>query len=173
MVIVVVAAALDRAIGRGNDVPWHLPGDLRRFKARTVGKAVVMGRRTWASIGERPLPRRRNFVVTRSEAPIVGATKVKSLAEAVALAGAEDLCVLGGAALYQEAYAIADVVYLSLVHTHVSDADTHLPPLGDGWVIAEQERHDGDAHVVVDYTLVRPVVGDARPPFRWPSGDAR
>ncbi len=171
-VVVVVAAALDRAIGKNNDVPWHLPGDLRRFKARTKGKVVVMGRRTWESIGSKPLPGRENLVVSTSKTPFIGAVRVSSVREAIAHADGKELCVLGGAGIYKDALPFAARVVLSLVHTTVPDADTFFPELGDGWVIDSVEEHHEDAFVVVDYVLERAKDdgdGDARPPFRWPT----
>lgn len=167
---IVVAAALDHAIGRGNDVPWHLPGDLKRFKARTRGKTVVMGRRTWESIGSRPLPARRNLVVSRTagfSAP--GAEVVASLNDAIGIAGDVDLCVLGGAGLYAAALAVADRIALSLVHTAIADADTWFPDPGEGWVVVEQVEHGEDALRITDYSLARRHgATDPRPAFTWP-----
>ncbi len=168
---IVVAAALDRAIGKHNDVPWHLPGDLKRFKARTKGKTVVMGRRTWESIGSRPLPGRRNLVVSRTpgfDAP--GGEVTASLQEAIAIAPDVDVCVLGGAGIYAAALAVADRIALSLVHTTVPDADTWFPDPGEGWVIDERVEHHDDALPITDLVLVRRHgPHDPRPAFVWPS----
>jgi dihydrofolate reductase len=168
---IVVAAALDHAIGKKNDVPWHLPGDLKRFKARTKGKTVVMGRRTWESIGSRPLPGRRNLVVSRTpglEAP--GAEVVASLHDAIAVASDVDVCVLGGAGIYAAALAIADRIALSLVHTTVADADTWFPDPGEGWVVDERTEHHDDAWPITDFLLSRRHgPHDPRPPFVWPT----
>ena len=168
---IVVAAALDHAIGRGNDVPWHLPGDLKRFKARTKGRTVVMGRHTWESIGCRPLPGRRNLVVSRTvgfAAP--GAEVVASLHDAIAIAGGADVCVLGGAGIYAAALAVADRIALSLVHTTIPDADTWFPDPGPGWVIEERVEHRQDALPISDLILVRTHgPDDPRPAFVWPA----
>jgi dihydrofolate reductase len=168
---IVVAAALDHAIGRGNDVPWHLPGDLKRFKARTKGRTVVMGRRTWESIGSRPLPGRRNLVVSRTvgfAAP--GAEVVPSLHDAIAIAGGADVCVLGGAGIYAAALAVADRIALSLVHTTIPDADTWFPDPGPGWVVEERVEHRHEALPISDLMLVRGHgPDDPRPAFVWPA----
>jgi dihydrofolate reductase len=155
---IVVAAALDHAIGRGNDVPWHLPGDLKRFKARTKGKAVVMGRRTWESIGSRPLV-------------AAGAEVMPSLQDAISVAGDVDVCVLGGAGIYAAALAVADRIALSLVHTTIDDADTHFPDPGEGWVIETRTEHHDDAHRITDFVLCRRHGDDdPRARFTWPTG---
>jgi dihydrofolate reductase len=168
---IVVAAALDRAIGRGNDVPWHLPGDLKRFKDRTRGKTVVMGRRTWESIGSRPLPGRRNLVVSRTAgftAP--GAEVVPSLLDALAMASDVDVCVLGGAGIYAAALAVADRIVLSLVHTTIPDADTWFPDPGAEWVVDQRVEHREDALPITDLILVRRHgPDDPRPAFVWPA----
>jgi len=175
MIEIVVAAALDHAIGKGNDVPWHLPGDLKRFKARTKGKTVVMGRRTWESIGSRPLPGRRNLVVSKTPAFVApGAEVVPSLHEALALAGDVDVCILGGAGIYAAALAVADRIALSLVHTTVADADTFFPDPGEGWVIESREEHRDDALPISDIILARRHGDDdPRPAFSWPDRPAR
>jgi dihydrofolate reductase len=174
---IVVAAGLDRAIGRKGDVPWHLPGDLKRFKARTLGRTVVMGRRTWESIGAKPLPKRRNIVVSQRAGFVAnGAEVVDSFAAAMALAESDgrcDLAVLGGAGIYAAALAHCDRVILSLVHTTIADADTFFPPIPEGWVVDSVEAHREDALAVDDYVLVRaprePTASETRPPFVWPT----
>jgi dihydrofolate reductase len=172
---IIAAAAYDRAIGRGGDVPWHLPGDLKRFKARTLGRPVVMGRRTWESIGSKPLPRRRNIVVSgRAGFAANGADVVRSLADAIdaVRVGADvDLAVLGGAGIYAAALDVADRIILSLVHTSVPDADTHFPPIPAGWCVDSVEAHREDAIAVDDYILVRAGRAGAvdGPAFVWPT----
>jgi dihydrofolate reductase len=130
-----------------------------------------MGRRTWESIGSRPLPGRRNLVVSRTSgftAP--GAEVVPLLHDAVAIAGDVDVCVLGGAGIYAAALAVADRIALSLVHTTIPDADTWFPDPGEGWVIEERIEHREDALPITDYILARRH-GDAdpRPAFIWPA----
>ena len=113
-----LVAALDRqrGIGRGNDLPWRLPDDLKRFKALTLGKPVLMGRRTAESLG-RALPGRTNLVLTRGgQVPFEGMRAVGSIDEAVAVAragGAQELCVIGGGEVYALALPRADVLRLT------------------------------------------------------------
>ena len=123
----IVARARNGAIGRDNAMPWHLPADLAHFKRTTLGRPVIMGRRTWESIG-RVLPGRRNIVVSRSpgfEAP--GAIVVGSLDEAWSAAGeADEAFVIGGAQLYAEALAAADRVYVTEIAGDI-EGDTFFP----------------------------------------------
>lgn len=127
--LVSLAVAMDRrrAIGRDGALPWHITEDLRRFKAQTWGKPIVMGRRTWEAIG-RPLPGRVNIVITRERdyaAP--GCEVVHSLDAALArVPGAEEVVVIGGGVVYAEALPLADRLYLTLVDAEV-DGDTWFP----------------------------------------------
>lgn len=126
----VVAMDRTRAIGAGGTLPWHLPADLRHFRDITMGKPIIMGRRTHDSIG-RALPGRRNIVVTRNrDWPVPkGCEAAHSLEEALTLAGdAAEVMVIGGAALYRCALPLAQRIYLTEVHTEVG-GDVHFPPL--------------------------------------------
>jgi dihydrofolate reductase len=140
-------AALDRqhAIGRGGAMPWHLPDDLRRFKALTLGKPVLMGRRTALAIG-RALPGRDNLVLTRgTQAPYAGQQVVHSLDEARARAGAE-LAVIGGGEVYALALPQATHLHLTWVDTVVEGADAFFPAFDDtAWQVTSRERHPADA----------------------------
>jgi dihydrofolate reductase len=130
--VLVLVAALDRyrAIGRGNAMPWHLPDDFRHFKALTLGKPVLMGRRTAESLG-RALPGRTNLVLTRSgRVPFDGMQAVATLDEAIAIAGAQNadaLCVIGGGEIYTLTLPQADVLQLTHVDTVVDGADAFFP----------------------------------------------
>lgn len=144
---VLLIAALDRnrAIGRGNALPWHLPDDLKRFKALTLGKPVLMGRRTAESLG-RALPKRRNLVLTRSgRVPFAGMEAVASLDEALAQADGE-LCVIGGGEVYALALPRATHLHLTQVETEVVGADAFFPEFDAGqWRITARELHPADA----------------------------
>lgn len=144
-------AALDRqhAIGRGNALPWHLPGDLQHFKALTLGKLVLMGRRTAESLG-RALPRRRNLVLTRSgTVPFAGMQAVASLEEAIALVaaeGGEELCVIGGGQVYALALPRATHLHLTHVDTVVDGADAFFPRFDPAeWQETARTVHPADA----------------------------
>jgi len=152
---VVVAADERGGIGRAGGLPWHLPEDLKRFKALTMGKPIVMGRRTWDSIG-RPLPGRRSIVVSRQAGlAIEGAEVVGSLEEALRVASdVPEVCVIGGAELYRLALPRADVIHLTRVHATV-EADTFLPALDPSeWEEASSERHDADERHAHPYSFV-------------------
>ncbi len=144
-------AALDRnyAIGKGNALPWRLPDDLKRFKALTLGKPLLMGRKTAESLG-RALPGRRNLVLTRSgHAPFDGMQPVASLDEARAIADADaaaQLCIIGGAQVYASCLPLAARMYLTLVDASVDDADAFFPHFdADQWQVLERDARVADA----------------------------
>jgi dihydrofolate reductase len=144
----VLIAALDRnlAIGKGNALPWHLPDDLKRFKALTLGKPVLMGRRTAESLG-RALPKRTNLVLTRSRyTPFEGMTAVGTLEEAIALAGDDELAVIGGGEIYALTLPHATRLHLTHVDTVVDGADAYFPAFDAAqWRIERREAHAADA----------------------------
>ncbi len=149
IISLIVARGRDGAIGRNGMLPWRISEDLKYFKRLTVGKPVVMGRKTWDSIG-RPLPGRHNIVVTRNKAwQASGATVVTNLAEAIAAAGldpkvrASEIMIIGGAEIYAQALLFADRVYLTQVDIEVPDADAHFPALD----AAQWREVARDAHV--------------------------
>lgn len=153
-------AALDRggAIGKGNALPWHLPADLKRFRQMTLGKPVLMGRRTAESLG-RALPGRRNLVLTGSgRVPFEGMQAVPSIQAALHAAsqeGAEELCVIGGAQVYALALPLAAEMYLTHVDTRVDGADTFFPAFDPGdWQIVARERHRADARHAYGFEFV-------------------
>jgi dihydrofolate reductase len=152
-----LVAALDRnhAIGRAGTMPWHLPDDLRRFKALTLGKPVLMGRRTALAIG-RALPGRTNLVLTRGDAaPYAGQVVVHSLDEAVDRAGAGELAVIGGGEVYALALPRATHLYLTWVDTAVADADTFFPPFdAREWKETAREAHGADARHAWAFSFV-------------------
>lgn len=143
----VLARADNGVIGRDNALPWHLPADLKHFKRLTVGKPVVMGRKTFESIGK-PLSGRHNIVLTRDpDWRAEGVTVVPNLAEAVAAAGldpktrAEEVMIVGGAAVYAEALPVATRIYLTEVHA-APEGDTILPPFDPArWRETAREDH--------------------------------
>jgi dihydrofolate reductase len=160
MVSIIVAAADNGVIGRQGQLPWHLPADLQHFKQLTLGHPIVMGRRTFESIG-RVLPGRTNIVVTGQPswpAP-AGVLLAHSLPEALALAsqqpGGEDVCIIGGGEIYREALPATDVVHLTEVHTTVADGDTFFPPLPPtAWREETRIRHAPDAKNSLAYSFV-------------------
>jgi dihydrofolate reductase len=140
----IVAVADSGVIGRDNALPWHLPDDLKRFKQLTLGKPIVMGRRTFESIGK-PLPGRQNIVVTRDSNYRAGGVTVAHGAEAAvaAAAGAAEIMVIGGAELFRVFLPCATRVHLTRVHADVA-GDVRWPALDDSWGLVATERHEID-----------------------------
>ena len=123
----VVAVAKNGVIGRDNTLPWRIPEDLKRFKALTIGRPVIMGRKTWDSLPRKPLPGRMNIVVTRNpEFRAEGAIVAHSFADAVAKAGAGEIAVIGGEAIFAEALPIADIIHMTQVALS-PDGDAFMP----------------------------------------------
>jgi dihydrofolate reductase len=136
----VVAMGSNRVIGAGGALPWHIPADLKRFKALTLGHSIIMGRKTYASIG-RLLPGRTSMIVTRSRAlQVPGAIVVNSLDEALArCAGQDEVFVIGGGELYRDALTRAERIYLTHVHL-APEGDTFFPELApQAWREIERE----------------------------------
>lgn len=129
----VVAYASNRVIGRDNTLPWRLPADLQHFKRTTLGKPIIMGRKTWESLG-RPLPGRTNIVLTRNPGYTAsGATVVGSLADALTACGdAPQACVIGGEAIFALALPLADRIVATEIQADV-EGDTWFPELPTGW----------------------------------------
>ena len=159
---IVAALARNRVIGAGGALPWRLPADLRRFKELTVGRSVIMGRRTFESIG-RPLPRRRNIVVSRTlRNPLPGIEIVPSLRRALELTGGSAV-VIGGARLYREALPLAAVLHLTHLDADFA-GDTWFPEFqACGFECVRSERFH-DAALNLDYafkTWIRRPGGDS------------
>ena len=131
--------SLNRVIGAGNRIPWHLPEDFKWFKKTTTGHVIVMGRKTFESIGK-PLPNRTTIVLTRSAGPIPGVRTISDLSQIdltdPALAGRE-IFICGGAQLYQQALPLCSDLYLTLVQC-VVEGDTRFPPFENQFELAEQ-----------------------------------
>ena len=158
---VIIAAAENGTIGKDNALPWHLPEDLRYFKRVTMGKPIVMGRKTYESIG-RPLPGRTNIVITRApDWSAEGVRVAHSLDEALSLAGdiasldgVNELMVIGGAQIYKTALPMADRLYLTQVHA-VVEGDTYLPEIDwSGWKEVSRERHEASDANPYDYSFI-------------------
>ena len=160
----VVARADNGVIGRDNALPWHLPADLKHFKRLTVGKPVVMGRKTFESIGK-PLPGRHKIVLTRdAKWHAEGVTMVANLAEAIAAAGldpqtrADEVMIIGGAGVYAEALPVATRVYLTEIHA-APDGDTRLPGFDPvRWREAARQDHPAeDGHPAYSFVTLERV----------------
>lgn len=141
LLAIIVAADQKRGIGINNTLPWKLPEDLAHFKRLTTGHAIIMGRKTFESIG-RPLPNRRNIVITRNAHwRADGVETVHSVEDARRLvAGDEQAYIIGGAQVYQQALAIADTVIITEIQA-VYECDAHFPALGPEWRETAREPH--------------------------------
>lgn len=155
MVIIIAAIAKNNALGKDNQLIWHLPADLKRFKSITSGQTVVMGRKTFESLGK-ALPNRKNVVITRNRNfKKEGVTVVNSLEEALAFSKEkENIYILGGAEIYSQALPIADLLDLTLIHGHF-EADTFFPVIDQNiWKEIKREDHKKDDKNAYDYSFV-------------------
>ena len=151
----VIAVAENDVIGRGNRLPWHLPADLRHFKALTLGKAVLMGRKTYESIGK-ALPGRMNMVLSRSEEFSPGdCAVVRTLRDARLAAGARPaLMVIGGAEIYDQCLPVASRIHLTLVHAYIDGDTTFSGWRGTQWHESARERHEADDRNEFAYSFI-------------------
>lgn len=152
---IIAALAENRVIGRENRLPWRLPADLAHFKRLTLGKPIVMGRRTWESLPGL-LPHRTHIVVTRDRGYIAqGAEVAHSLDDALALVGgAEEVMIIGGADLYRQTLPFADRLYLTLIH-EAFEGDAYFPPVDpERWCEVSRETRPPDEKNPIALTFV-------------------
>ena len=151
---IIVAISENNAIGKNNQLLWHLPADLKHFKTITSGHPIIMGRKTYDSIG-RPLPNRKNIVITRQKDLVIeGVHIVNSMEEALSLCANEnEVFIIGGAEIYKSALSFTNLIYLTTVHHHY-DADAFFPELAKkDWKEINQEYHPADEKNSVAYTF--------------------
>ena len=154
IISIIVAIAENNAIGKGNQLLWRMPADLKHFKDATTGHTVIMGRKTFDSVGK-PLPNRRNIVVTRNVAlQIEGVEVVNTLEKAISLCNEnEEVFIVGGAEIYKMAMDLTDKIYLTVIHS-VFDADTFFPVIdGAVWTETEVVKNKADEKNPFDYTF--------------------
>jgi dihydrofolate reductase len=154
MISIIVAASENDVIGRQGELPWRLSDDLKHFKALTMGKPIIMGRKTWESIG-RPLPGRQNIVVTRQRGfGADGCDVVASLEDAVTAAGdADEIVVIGGSQIYALALPLAQRLYLTRVHADV-EGDASFPAVdATRWCLVADEHHEADDRNEHDFSF--------------------
>jgi len=145
---IIVAASENNVIGRDNDIPWHLPDDLKHFRQKTEGHPIIMGRKTFESLPNGALPKRRNIVVTRdSEYKADGAEVASSLDEAIMYARkdnpSEEIFIIGGAEIYKHAMPLANYLYFTRVHAWIK-GDKVFPEIGPEWEEVVSEDHPVD-----------------------------
>ncbi len=154
----IVAHDRNRAIGKDGNIPWYLPADLKYFKRRTLGHPVIMGRKTFESIG-RPLPKRTNIVLTRD--PFYAASGIRiarNLAEALEFAAevdSEEAFIIGGGEIYQKSLPLLNRMYVTEVDLLIEEADAFFPEIPPGeWTEIEREAHPADDRNEANYTFV-------------------
>ncbi len=155
MISIICAIAANGVIGHQNRLPWRLLADLKRFKALTLGHVVIMGRKTYESLGK-PLPGRTNLIVTRQPAfKACGALTAGSLDDALRLCASDpEAFVIGGATLYAEALPLADRIYLTEIHQEIA-GDTVMPAIDrTAWREVSREDHGPDAEAPFAYSFV-------------------
>lgn len=153
----IVAMSENRVIGDDNQLPWHLPADLKHFKTITSGHPILMGRKTYESIG-RPLPNRTNIIITRNpEFKAEGCIVIQSLDEAIRYAAesnCDEIFIIGGAEVYKQLLPHIKRIYLTIVHENF-DGDAFFPELNLAeWKENKRERHDADDNNEYDYSFI-------------------
>ena len=152
---IAVATGENKEIGKNNQLLWHMPADLKFFKQTTSGHTVIMGRKTFDSVGK-PLPNRRNIVITRdTDLRIAGTEVVNSLDEALSITQNEEkpVFIIGGAEIYRQALPKTDLLYLTTIHNQF-DADTFFPEFDrNEWEVLSSEPHQADEKNKYDYTF--------------------
>ncbi|MDE2399554.1 MAG: dihydrofolate reductase [Patescibacteria group bacterium] len=155
MISLIAAIGKNNELGKGNTLLWHMPADMKYFRETTKGHAVIMGRKTFESIGN-PLPNRKNIVVTRDKTYLRhGVDIVNSLEEAIKLAGNDsEVFIIGGAEIYKLAMDFADKLYITHVDAENKDADTFFPEIIPiVWNETTHEEHKKDSENPFDYTF--------------------
>ncbi|MFD3000528.1 dihydrofolate reductase [Pontibacter toksunensis] len=156
MIAIVVAAAENNVIGKDNGLIWHLPADLRHFKQITMGHPMLMGRKTFESIGK-PLPGRTSIIITTQKDYLAeGCIVTHSVQEAIEQANAldEEVCIIGGAEVYSQALPLTDTIYLTRIH-HTFEGDVFFPELKEEeWETVEQEHHEPDEKNKYSYSFI-------------------
>lgn len=156
MISIIVAVSEDLGIGKDNELLWHLPEDLKRFKKLTVGKTVIMGKKTWESLPKRPLPGRKNIVLTdiRGEC-FDGAVTAYSIEDSLSKCEkGEDVFIIGGGSVYRQFMPVADRLYITHVHEK-APADIFFPKIDPKiWKVIEKEEFKADEGNGIPYTYV-------------------
>jgi len=154
IVAIIVAIGENNAIGKNNQLLWHMPNDLKHFKDVTSGRTIIMGRKTFDSVGK-PLPKRRNIVVTRQDITIPGCEIVKSIEDGLALCKGEDEVFIGGGAeIYKLAMHLTDRIYLTIIHKSF-DADTFFPEIDrKEWKEVSREDYQPDEKNPLPYSFI-------------------
>lgn len=156
MISIIVAISDDLGIGRDNDLLWHIPEDLKRFKRLTMGKCIIMGKKTWESLPKRPLPGRKNIVLTDIPHECIECSVTAySIEDALGKCDTDDeVFVIGGGSVYRQFFPIADRLYITHVHKK-SQADVYFPKIDKRkWKVVEKEEAVSQDDNKIPYTYV-------------------
>jgi dihydrofolate reductase len=156
MISIIVAISEDYGIGKDNELLWHIPEDLKRFKKLTMGQCIVMGKKTWVSLPKRPLPGRRNIVLTDIPNEIIeGSITAYSIEDAISKCGTnEEIFIIGGGSIYRQFMPLADRLYITHIHKK-AEADIYFPIIEDSiWEPIEKEEHMEDQEGNPSYTYI-------------------
>lgn len=161
MISIIAAVADNNVIGGNNKLLWHLPADLKRFKQLTLGHPVIMGRKTFESIGK-PLPGRENVVITRNpDFKAEGITIVRSLDEVLKKFSGQDVFIIGGAEIYAQSMSLADKIFLTRIY-QLFEGDSFFPAIDERiWKVKREEMHEPDEknpyrYAFIDYERIKP-----------------
>lgn len=151
---IIVAISENHVIGKDNKLLWHLPKDLKHFKEITTGHTVIMGRKTYDSVGK-PLPKRRNIIVTRQTVTIEGCETVNSIEAALALCKDEsEVFIVGGAEIYKQALKLTDRIYLTIIYKNF-DGDSFFPEIDlNEWKEVSRENFEPDAKNLIPFSFI-------------------
>ena len=140
-ITMIVAVAENGAIGKDNNLLWHISGDLKRFKAITTGHSIIMGRKTYLSFPKRPLPDRKNIILTHGDSSYEGAYTAKNIEQAIELCDSDEIFIIGGESIYKQFLPFTTKIYLTRVHKEY-EADTFFPEIDmNEWNIVDSEAH--------------------------------
>jgi dihydrofolate reductase len=144
MINIIVATSNNGCIGKGGDLPWKLPRDLRWFKEKTMGKTIIMGRGTFDSIGNKPLPNRRNIVLTRGDKKWDGVETFSKLTDALDSTKGSEVFIIGGGEIYKQTMGLAARIYLTRVDVDIEDGDVFFPEMEESWDLIYSEYWGSD-----------------------------
>lgn len=158
MVSLIVAVSEDWGIGKNNELLWHISEDLKRFKRLTFGKTVLMGKKTWESLPRKPLPGRKNIVLTDIPGEVIeGSVTAYSIDDALGMCRKdEEIFIIGGGSIYRQFMPVADRLYITHVHLK-APADIYFPPVNPGeWEVESEEKiTDGEKGIPYTYTIYK------------------
>lgn len=154
MISLIAAMSTNHVIGHNNQLPWHLPHDLQHFKTLTLNKPIIMGRKTFDSIG-RPLPKRRNIIISRQKGlHIAGCEVFSTIDDALhATQDEAETLIIGGATIYEQTIQRASRIYLTLVDTTI-EGDAFFPKWSHDWRVVDEQQHQKDTQHAFDYSFL-------------------